>query len=120
LDWFKELVSLVLPFLDRVPLVRGILAFALVFFIPGFAWSLLLFRQLKALERIALSFALSLAVVTLTLVGANLVFGLKIDPYNSVLVIFIVTLVALGARWLIGVARSRTEKASPTKLGLDG
>ena len=50
-------------FFESVPVIRGIIGFILVLFIPGFAWTLVFFKQLNVIERIALSFGLSIAVV---------------------------------------------------------
>jgi uncharacterized membrane protein len=79
-----------------LPLLRGVLGFMLVFFIPGFCWTLVFFKQLHILERIALSFALSIATITLSILVSNQLLGISITGFNSVMVIIVVTAVPLG------------------------
>ena len=83
-------------FITSQPLLRGILGFILVLFIPGFTWTLVFFKQINVLERIALSFALSIAVVTLSIVVSNKLLGISITGFNSVLIIIVISLVPLG------------------------
>jgi uncharacterized membrane protein len=82
------------------PLLRGILGFILVLFIPGFIWTLVFFKQINVLERIALSFALSIAVVTLSIIVSNKLLGISITGFNSVLIIIVISLVPLGIYYL--------------------
>lgn len=101
-DWLspvRELFGFVFPFLERFSVIRAILGFILVFFLPGFAWSLIFFKQLKALERITLSLALSIVLVTLSLLFANRL-GLRITGTNSVLIIIVVTILPVIAYYL--------------------
>lgn len=95
MDWFT---SLVLPVVDRVPLLRAVVALALVFFLPGFAWTFVFFKQLKVVERLALSFGLSIALVTLSIYALNLLFHVRIGGLNSVLIIIAITVVPVA--WL--------------------
>ena len=82
--------------LDHVPVLRAILGFALMFFIPGFAWSFVFFsgKQINALERVVLSIGLSVAMVTLSMFALNLVFDVKVTGTNAVLDIIVITLLA--------------------------
>ena len=96
MDWLspiREFFELALPFLERLPIIRGILGFILVFFLPGFAWTLVFFRQINVIERIALSFGLSIAVITLAIISLNILIGLRITGFNPVLVIIAVTVI---------------------------
>jgi len=104
-DWLRELLGFVLPFFDRLSLIRAILGFALVFFLPGFAWTLVFFKQLNIIERVSVSFVLSSALVTLSVFSVNRLFHLAITGLNSALVIVAITVVPLGIygiRRLIG------------------
>ena len=97
MDWLvsiRELMGFALPFLDRLPAVRVILGFILVFFLPGFAWTLVFFsgRQINIVERLALSFGLSIAVVALTILALNKLIGVRITGFNSVLIILTITI----------------------------
>jgi len=80
--------------------VRGTLGFILVFFIPGFAWTLVFFRQVNVIERIALSFGLSIAVVTLSILVLNKLIGIRITGLNSVLIILVITVVPIVIYYL--------------------
>ena len=83
----REFVGFVLPFPEHVPIIRTILGFILVFFLPGFAWTLVFFRQINLLERITLSFGLSIAIVTLSLLLVNRLTGISVTGLNSALII---------------------------------
>ena len=100
MEWLSPIrgvFELVFPFLDSVPIIRAILGSVLVFFLPGFVWTLVFFsgRQISIIERLALSFGLSVAVVTLSMLALNRVIGMGITGFNAVLVIGVVTIVPL-------------------------
>ncbi|MFH1031672.1 MAG: DUF1616 domain-containing protein [Chloroflexota bacterium] len=90
-----EFFKFILPFLDQVPVVRAILGFVLVFFLPGFGWTLVFFKQINVVERIALSFGLSVALVTVSILIANRA-GVKITGANSVIVIIVLVILPLA------------------------
>ena len=92
----RELFDFVFPFLERLPIVRALVGFIFVFFLPGFAWTLVFFKQINIIERIVLSFGLSIAVVTLSLLFLNKVAEIKITGFNSVLVIIAVTIIPVA------------------------
>jgi uncharacterized membrane protein len=83
------------------------LGFILVFFLPGFVWTLIFFKQINVIERIALSFGLSIAVVTLSLLALNKLFGISITGFNSVLIIIAVTVAPVAFYYLNRLIRSR-------------
>ncbi len=87
-------------FVESLSIIRGILGFILVFFIPGFAWTLVFFRQVNILERIVLSFGLSIAVVTLSILVLNKLIGIRITGLNSVLIITVITIVPIAVYYL--------------------
>jgi len=91
----EEILNLILPFFNDAPAVRAILGLILVFFLPGFAWTLILFsgRQINALERLALSFGLSIAIVTLGILALNILLNVRITGTNSVLIILAITII---------------------------
>jgi len=98
-----------LQFLDNLPVIRGFAGALLVFFVPGFAWTLVFFNspQLTALERIGISIALSIATVTLSILAANILFGVRVTGMNSVLIILVITVIPLAWYYL-----KRTKNAS--------
>ena len=98
MDWLspvREIIEFALPFLERLPIIRAILGFVLVFSLPGFAWTLVFFsgRQINIIERLALSFGLSIATVTLSILALNKLIGIRITGFNSVLIIAAITII---------------------------
>ncbi len=96
----SEFFGSVFSFVESLSVIRGILGFTLVFFIPGFAWTLVFFKQVNVLERIALSFGLSIAVVTLSILILNNLIGIRITGLNSVLIILVITVVPIVVYYL--------------------
>ena len=98
MDWLsgiREIIGSAVPFLDSLPAIRAILGFKLVFFLPGFAWTLVFFngRQINIVERLALSLGLSIAVVTLSIIALDRLVGMSITGSNAVLAIIAVTII---------------------------
>ena len=80
-----------------------------ILFLPGLVLTFAFFRdkEIDIIERIALSFALSIAVVPLLVFYLNLI-GMRIDVINVVLVVAIVILGGIGA---IFWKKEKTEKS---------
>ena len=76
--------------------LRAIGGFALVFFIPGFAWTLVLFRELHIMERIVLSFGLSMAIIAMISYIPSKVFGLPITVSNVLISTAAIVCIALA------------------------
>ncbi len=103
MDWLspiKQIFEFALPFLDKLPAIRAILGFILVFFLPGFAWTLVFFKQVNIIERIVLSFGLSIAVVTLSILTLNVLIGVRITGLNSLLIIIVITIIPVTFYYL--------------------
>lgn len=117
IDWMKWLIRIivVLIALELVVIVVGfstdlgyfesfrvIFGSAYVLFLPGWVWSFVFFdgksRKVDLIERIALSFALSIAIVPLAVFYLNLV-GLPITGLSSFFVVLVLILVGLGLVW---------------------
>ncbi len=98
LSGFKDIVGSTLPFLDSAPAIRAILGFILMFFLPGFAWTLVFFggKRINIIERLALSFGLSIATVTLGIFALDRLIGVKITGSNAVLVIIAITVIPVA------------------------
>ena len=114
MDWLSpigDMAGFAFPFLERVPVIRAVLGFGLVFFLPGFAWTLVLFRQIGPVERVALSLALSFASVTLSLLAMNMLFGMRINGLNAVLIIIVVTVIPLALYYVTRRVKQRKENA---------
>ena len=115
MDWLspvKEVFEFIFPFLERVAVLRAILGFILVFFLPGFAWTFIFFKKLSVIERITLSFALSIAIVTLSILLFNVLFGIRITGFNSVLIIILITVIPVAAYYLNRFIRRKKKNVS--------
>lgn len=111
----REILDWMLPFLDGVPAIRVILSFILVFLLPGFSWTLVFFsniRQINVVERLVLSFGLSIAVVALGLLTAYLFFGVSITGTNALLVILPTIIVPVAWYCLLRIIRKRKAGVS--------
>jgi len=95
-------------FIEDLTVIRAILGFMLVFFLPGFAWTLVFFRKVNVVERIALSFGLSIALVTLGVIVLNLLLGIRINGINALLTIIVMTVIPAGIYLFM---RFRTRKS---------
>ena len=108
--WFRDLVGILLwlgiavlaiyvPYLNETPL-RIVFALPIVLFIPGYALIAALFPgsdEIDTLERTALSFGLSIAVVPLIGLALNYTpWGIRLDPIVLSLVLFTVIMVLVA------------------------
>jgi len=110
MDWLspvKQIFEFILPFLERLPFIRAILGFILVFFLPGFAWTLIFFKRVSVIERIVLSFGLSIALVTLSILALNVLLGIRITGFNSLLIITMLTIIPVVVYYLRRMRRVR-------------
>jgi uncharacterized membrane protein len=82
----------------------------MVFFLPGFAWTLVFFRQINVMERVVLSFGLSIVAVTLSLFFVSRLIG--ISGFDSALVIIVVTVLPVAAYYLSRFVRRKRQKAT--------
>jgi len=86
-----SIIAIYLPFLNTLPL-RIILTLPLVLFIPGYCIIAALYpkkRDIDLIERIALSFGLSIAVIPLIGFGLNFTpWGIRLDPIVVALSLF--------------------------------
>ena len=113
MEWLspvRELFGFAFPFIENLPILRALLGIILVFFLPGFAWTLIFFRQINVIERVALSFGLSIAIVTLSILSLNKLLGLRITGFNSVLIIIVVTIIPIVFYYLNKLIRAHWRK----------
>lgn len=89
---------------DIVEIIRLIFGSVFVLFLPGFAWSFVFFakEEIDWIERIALSFGLSIALVPLAVFWLNYFLGIKISLLNVSVVILTLTGAAAVAYRLTG------------------
>jgi len=91
---FNELLDFAVPFAQQFPVLRGIMGFVVVFFLPGFAWTFVFFSKVSVIERIVLSMGLSIAIVTLGVLVLHVLFGMKITGSTSLITIAIIIVAA--------------------------
>ena len=91
-----------------IEILRVIFGSMFVLFLPGFVWSYVFFEKGKIdeIERIALSFGLSIALVPLAVFWLNWIFKVKINLINTSLVILGLMGIAAGILYV------RREKES--------
>jgi uncharacterized membrane protein len=89
----SQLFGPFLPVLAGVPWLRAALAIAIVFFLPGLAWTFVFFRRINIPERLALAIGLSIASVTLSVIVLNVAFHVRVNGVNAVLTILAITAV---------------------------
>lgn len=77
-------------------IIRAIGAFIVVFFVPGFAWTLVFFKKITIIERIVLAIGLSVALVVLAVIVLNVIFDIKINGFNALITIIVLTLIPTG------------------------
>ena len=109
LENIKEIFDFALPALAGLPVLRAILGIILVFFLPGFAWTLVFFRQVNIIERLALSLGLSIATVTLSILAISKLTGMRINGVNAVLVIILITVVPVIIYFISRYVRRRRQ-----------
>ena len=102
-------LSGLLSFAEEIPVITAILGVILVFFLPGFAWTLVFFRKLTIIERIALSVGLSIASVTLSIIVLNVLFGMRISGVNALVTIIVITIIPVGIYFLRRYLARRSE-----------
>jgi uncharacterized membrane protein len=83
--------------LGILDIVRMIFGGIFVLFVPGFCWSFLFFKRksIDSIERIALSFGLSIALVPLIVFWLNWIFDMRITELSVVLTICGISVLAI-------------------------
>ena len=86
-----------------------------ILFLPGFAWSYVFFarKSIEWIERVALSFGLSIALVPLTVFWINWLFQIRITLLNTSLTVCGLT--AIPVAFLV-IKRSSWSKNTMTRL----
>ena len=78
---------------ESLEIIRAVPGLIAVFFLPGFAWTLVFFKKINIIERIALAIGLSIALITLTTAVLNVIFDMKINLTNAIITIIVLTLI---------------------------
>jgi uncharacterized membrane protein len=97
---FGQLLATLIPTSGGLLVIRAIVGIVLVFFLPGFAWTLVFFKKINIIERIALSVGLSVALVTLSVIVFNVVLNISINGLNALIIIIVITIIPLAIYFL--------------------
>lgn len=115
MDWLsplRELFGFAFASLGPLSIIRAILGFILVFFLPGFVWTIVFFKKTSVIERVTFSLALSIVAVTLSFLFISRLIGLRITWFSSTLVIIIVTILPVVAYYLNQLVKRRRGGAT--------
>ena len=107
MDWVSSVTQTSDSLSWGIYYLRAMGGFALVFFIPGFTWTLVLFRELHIMERIVLSFGLSMAIMAMISYIPSKAFGLPITVSNVLISTAAIVCIALA---LYAVRRYRENR----------
>ena len=101
--------------MTMVEIIRAIFGGLLLLFMPGFAWSYVFFarKNIDWIERVALSFGLSIALVPLTVFCLNWLFHVRITVLNSCLIVGALT--AIPAAYVL-IRKSSWGKNATRRL----
>jgi len=102
-------LSGLLSFAEEIPVIRAIVGGILVLFLPGFAWTLVFFKKISIIERIALSIGISIALVTIVIILLNVAFGIRISGPNAIVIIIVITIIPVGIYFLRRHLARRSE-----------
>ena len=97
--------------------LRAVVALAFLLFLPGYAWSLVLYPrgEVGMLERATYSLALSVAILSPAFFLANLLLGIPINLPGSLAVVAFCTLLPLAHLWFRARGLYRWLKAAITR-----
>ena len=107
--------------MDFITIPRAVAGYILILFVPGYALTWALYpthEELAFIERVALSFVLSIVAVMISVLFADIFLGVDVTPPNIVIIIIIVTAFA-ALIWLMEVVylKSRLKIWMDRKLG---
>jgi uncharacterized membrane protein len=110
--------------LDAIELLRIFFGSVFVLFLPGYVWSLVFFKKAETdlIERIALSFGLSIALVPLVVFWLNWLLKIRINIVNVTAVIIgliacALVILLLGVEQIAFKKAGRNEKEGDDKGG---
>lgn len=109
---FSEIFGFLMPLSEGMPAVRAVLGFIIVLFLTGFAWTLVFFSRVNMIERIVLSFGLSIILVTFSIIVMHMLFGVRITGATSLLAIIVITVIALAIYFLKRFLARQSEASS--------
>lgn len=110
-----EFLNPFVQFFSSVPALRAVIAFVLMFFLPGFAWTLVFFgdrRQINLLERLAMSIGLSIAIVVLCVLALNVLLHISITSFHTLLIILMITVIPIVWYCLRRIISRRSDSAA--------
>ncbi|MFW5746867.1 MAG: DUF1616 domain-containing protein [Nanoarchaeota archaeon] len=98
------LSGLLAVWMPLVQSVRIVFGSVYVLFLPGFAWTYAFFSDIDIIERVALSFALSIAIVPLTIFYLSLL-GMPLRAWTVSLVVLLVIMAGVAVTYRKSLCR---------------
>lgn len=93
---------------------QAVVAFAMLLFVPGYAWALVLAPRVDGIARVALAIVLSVALVILTSYVGQVVLGIRITGVHALWGSLALTLVACGVLVAPRIDRALKEALEPS------
>ena len=96
------IVSALIDIIYKYPFIKGLrafLGFAYVLFLPGFVLVRAFFNKVDVVEKVALSFGLSIALVIISVLFSNMVLRIPITALTNFLVILVVIIIILVIKY---------------------
>jgi uncharacterized membrane protein len=106
----KDMLGAVMPIAEAVwGIGRIVLGSVVIFFLPGFTWSFVLYQagRLDAVSRVAISIGLSVVMGPTALYLLSLLLGFDIDAASAIAVYLLIICGGLFMLWLCPKVRSR-------------
>ena len=100
--------------MNFIEIIKFIFGIVITLFIPGFIWTFVLFNKddIDVLERIVLSFGISIAMIPLLIFFLHKLVGMKITALNSFLTIAIFCIVGVVCAYMRVKGWMKLEKIS--------
>lgn len=86
--------------------LKAALGGLLIFFLPGFLWSLFLFSTISWLERVPVSIGISLAITSVAGIVLSMLFHFPLNGTNTIIANIILTAIPFGL-WIAKKHRLR-------------
>ena len=110
--------SVIIYLISKYPILNGwraFLGFAYVLFLPGYVLVRCFFNEVDIIEKAALSFGLSIALVILSVMISNMLLKIPITTLTNFLVILGVIIIILVVKFVFVKYRIGEKKVKKTK-----
>ncbi len=99
--------------MDTLSLLHMVFGSIFVLFVPGFAWTFVSFKkhEIDMVERVTLSFGISLALVPLSLFYLNYLLHVKVTTLNAFIIVSILTIIPIVYLYLQKTGKIQTIRS---------